>query len=54
MLLTDLTHPRSRGWSHGISAMRHLNPECIAMLLTSFPEMDVAAQAILRQADEFY
>jgi YesN/AraC family two-component response regulator len=35
-----------------ISAMRHINPQAIAVLLTSFPEMDVAAQAILRQADE--
>jgi hypothetical protein len=32
--------------------MRHLNPNAIALLLTGFPEMDVAAQAILRQADE--
>ena len=35
-----------------ISAMRHLNPKAIAVLLTGFPEMDIAAQAILRQADE--
>jgi hypothetical protein len=35
-----------------ISAMRHLNPKAIAVLLTTFPEMDVAAQVILRQADE--
>jgi DNA-binding NarL/FixJ family response regulator len=35
-----------------ISAMRHVNPQCIAMLLSSFPEMDVAAQAVMRQADE--
>jgi hypothetical protein len=32
--------------------MRHLNPTAIAILLTGFPEMDIAAQAILRQADE--
>jgi hypothetical protein len=35
-----------------ISAMRQLNPNAIAILLTGFPEMDVAAQTILRQADE--
>jgi hypothetical protein len=35
-----------------VSAMRHLNPNAVAILLTGFPEMDVAAQAILRQADE--
>jgi hypothetical protein len=34
-----------------ISAMRDLNPNAIAILLTGFPEMDVAAQAMLRQAD---
>jgi DNA-binding NtrC family response regulator len=35
-----------------ISAKRHPNPNAIAIVLTGFPEMDVAAQAILRQADE--
>jgi hypothetical protein len=35
-----------------ISAMRHVNPKTISLLLTGFPEMDVAAKAILRQADE--
>jgi hypothetical protein len=34
-----------------ISAMRDLNPNAIAILLTGFPEMDVAAHAFLRQAD---
>jgi hypothetical protein len=32
--------------------MRHINPKTISLLLTGFPEKDVAAQAILRQADE--
>jgi hypothetical protein len=32
--------------------MRHANTKTIALLLTGFPEMDAAARAILRQADE--
>ena len=35
-----------------VSAMRHANPKAVTMLLTSFPEMEAAANAILLQADE--
>jgi CheY-like chemotaxis protein len=52
VLLSDLHMPGAADGLTVISAMRHLNPSAIAILLTSFPEMDVAAQAILRQADE--
>jgi ActR/RegA family two-component response regulator len=52
MLLSDLHMPGAGDGLTVISAMRHVNPECVAMLLTSFPEMDVAAQAVMRQADE--
>jgi CheY-like chemotaxis protein len=52
VLLSDLHMPGAADGLTVISAMRHLNPNAIAILLTSFPEMDVAAQAILRQADE--
>ena len=52
VLLSDLHMPGAADGLTVISAMRHLNPKAIALLLTSFPEMDVAAQAILRQADE--
>ena len=52
VLLCDLHMPGAADGLTVISAMRHLNPKAIAVLLTSFPEMDVAAQAILRQADE--
>jgi CheY-like chemotaxis protein len=51
-LLSDLHMPGAADGLTVISAMRHFNPKAIAVLLTSFPEMDVAAQAILRQADE--
>ncbi len=52
VLLSDLHMPGAADGLTVISAMRHLNPNAIAILLTGFPEMDVAAQAILRQADE--
>jgi CheY-like chemotaxis protein len=52
VLLSDLHMPGASDGLTVISAMRHINPQAIAVLLTSFPEMDVAAQAILRQADE--
>jgi CheY-like chemotaxis protein len=52
VLLSDLHMPGAGDGLTVISAMRHLNPNAVAMLLSSFPEMEVAAQAILRQADE--
>ena len=52
VLLSDLHMPGAADGLTVISAMHHLNPRAIAVLLTGFPEMDVAAQAILRQADE--
>ena len=35
-----------------VSAMRHKNPKAVTLLLSAFPEMNAAAQAILRQTDE--
>src|ERR1700722_1087435 len=52
VLLSDLHMPGAADGLTVISAMRHLNPNAIAILLTGFPEMDVAAKAIVRQADE--
>jgi CheY-like chemotaxis protein len=52
VLLSDLHMPGAADGLTVISTMRHFNPNTIAILLTGFPEMDVAAQAILRQADE--
>jgi CheY-like chemotaxis protein len=52
VLLSDLHMPGAADGLTVISAMRHINPRTISLLLSSFPEMDVAAQAILRQADE--
>lgn len=35
-----------------VSAMRHANPEVVTLLLSAFPEMSAAANAILMQTDE--
>jgi DNA-binding response OmpR family regulator len=35
-----------------VSAMRHANSKAVTMLLSSFPEMEAAAHAILLQADD--
>jgi CheY-like chemotaxis protein len=51
-LLSDLHMPGASDGLTVISAMRYVNPNAIAVLLSSFPEMDVAAKAILRQASE--
>jgi CheY-like chemotaxis protein len=52
VLLSDLHMPAAGDGLTVISAMRHVNPDAVAILLTGFPEMEVAARAILRQADE--
>jgi CheY-like chemotaxis protein len=52
VLLSDLHMPGAGDGLTVVSAMRHSNPTTITMLLTSFPEMDAAARAILLQADE--
>jgi YesN/AraC family two-component response regulator len=52
VLLSDLHMPGAGDCLTVVSAMRHANPKAITMLLSAFPEMDAAAQAILLQADE--
>src|ERR1700679_2353657 len=52
VLLSDLHMPGAGDGLTVVSAMRHSNPKAVTMLLSSFPEMDAAAQAILLQADE--
>jgi CheY-like chemotaxis protein len=52
LLLSDLHMPGAGDGLTVVSAMRHANPAAVTMLLTSFPEMDAAAQAILLQTDE--
>jgi DNA-binding response OmpR family regulator len=52
VLLSDLHMPGAGDGLTVVSAMRHANPSAVTMLLTSFPEMDAAAHAILLQTDE--
>jgi CheY-like chemotaxis protein len=52
VLLSDLHMPGAGDGLTVISAMRHANPKAITMLLTNFPEMGAAANAILSQADQ--
>jgi|SRR5580704_7911448 CheY-like chemotaxis protein len=52
VLLSDLHMPGAGDGLTVVSAMRHANPRAITMLLSAFPEMGAAAQAIMLQADE--
>src|ERR1700691_3549643 len=52
VLLSDLHMPGAGDGLTVVSAMRHANPSTVTLLLSAFPEMAAAAQAILRQADE--
>ncbi len=52
VLLSDLHMPGAGDGLTVVSAMRHANPKAVTLLLSAFPEMTAAAQAILRQADE--
>src|SRR5277367_3908447 len=52
VLLSDLHMPGPGDGLTVVSAMRHANPKAVTMLLSSFPQMDAAAHAILKQTDE--
>jgi CheY-like chemotaxis protein len=52
VLLSDLHMPGAGDGLTVVSAMRHANPSAVTMLLSAFPEMTAATQAILLQADE--
>jgi CheY-like chemotaxis protein len=52
VLLSDLHMPNAGDGLTVVSAMRHANPKAVTLLLSAFPAMGAAAQAILLQADE--
>ena len=52
VLVSDLHMPGAADGLTVISAMRHANPKAVTMLLSAFPEMDVAARTILAQTDQ--
>jgi DNA-binding response OmpR family regulator len=52
VLLSDLHMPGRGDGLTVVSAMRHANPKAVTIVLSAFPEMDAAAQAILLQTDQ--
>ncbi|HTZ57861.1 MAG TPA: response regulator [Acidobacteriaceae bacterium] len=52
VLLSDLHMPGAGDGLTVVSAMRHVNPKAVTLLLSAFPEMSSAVMAILQQADE--
>ena len=52
VLLSDLHMPGAGDGLTVVSAMRHANPRAVTVLISAFPEMNAATQAILLQADE--
>jgi len=52
VLLSDLHMPGAGDGLTVVSAMRHANPSAVTLLLSAFPEMSAAANAILMQTDE--
>ena len=52
VLLSDLHMPGPGDGLTVASAMRHSNPKAVTLLLSSFPHMTAAANAILLQTDE--
>src|ERR1700742_86041 len=52
VLLSDLHMPGAGDGLTVVSAMRHANPAAVTLLLSAFPEMTAAAEAIMNQADE--
>ena len=51
-LLSDLHMTSAADGLTVVSAMRHANPDAVTLLLSAFPEMSAAANAILMQTDE--
>ncbi len=52
VLLSDLHMPGAGDGLTVISAMRHANPKAVTLLLSAYPQLAAATQAIVLQADE--
>jgi DNA-binding response OmpR family regulator len=52
VLVTDLHMPQPGDGLTVVSAMRHSNPRAVTLIFSSFPEMQLAADAILKQTDD--
>jgi len=51
-LLTNLHLSRARDGLTLLSALKHVNPSAVTLLLSAFPQLETTAQAILLQSDE--
>jgi DNA-binding response OmpR family regulator len=52
VLVSDLHMPVHGDGLTVVSAMRHSNPKAVTVIFSAYPEMKLAAAAILRQTDE--
>jgi CheY-like chemotaxis protein len=52
VLVSDLHIPQSGDGLTVVSAMRHSSPDAVTVIFSAYPEMKLAAEAILNQADE--
>jgi CheY-like chemotaxis protein len=52
VLLSDLHMPHAGDGFTVVSAMRHMHPEAVTLVLSGYPEIDEALSAIRVQADE--
>jgi CheY-like chemotaxis protein len=52
VLLSDLHMPHAGDGFTVVSAMRHMHPEAVTLVLSGYPELDEALSAIRMQADE--
>src|ERR1700691_3665287 len=52
VLLSDLQMPNAGDGLTVVSAMRHSNPWAVTFILSGYPEMRAAAEAILLQTDQ--
>jgi signal transduction histidine kinase len=53
VLITDLNiHEQGDGFLV-VSAMRHLQPDCVNLILTGYPALETAVQAIRSQVDDY-
>ena len=53
VLITDLNIGERGDGFLVVSAMRHLQPHCVNLILTGYPALDTAIEAIRRQVDDY-
>jgi DNA-binding NtrC family response regulator len=53
VLVTDLNIGTQGDGFLVISAMRHLQPQCVTLILTGYPALETALQALRAQVDDY-